>query len=393
MASKLITGLAIMSLIILLLVLVLRRLNQPYFVAYIFAGILLGPEFLAIFDRSDSITGIGELGVVLLMFFVGAEIDLSALTRRFFRPLAAALIQVGFSFLFIYLLSFYFGWNTKVVVLLSFIISLSSSAIVFQYLGKNNEMHTSLGLLAGSVLLLQDILVVPMMLILNITAGHAMPLLEILKVCCGALFCVVFLWAAVARKMFRIPLMTELGEDHDLQVFVGFLLCFGMAWITWFFGLSPALGAFMAGIFIGQDRSTHWLDNALTPFRVFFLAFFFISVGLQINIRFFAGNLLVIGALALGVLLINSLINALVFRMTGQTWRDSVYAGALLSQIGEFSFVLVTLAKELGTVNESVHQITLAVIALTMMLSTIWIKIIQAFIFKSATIIKLPLGK
>jgi CPA2 family monovalent cation:H+ antiporter-2 len=143
----------------------------------------------------------------------------------------------------------------------------------------------------------------------------------------------------------------------------------------------------MAGILIGQDKSTHWLDNALIPFRVFFMAFFFISVGLQINIYFFKDNLWVILALTLSILIINSLINTLVFKITGQNWRDSLYAGALLSQIGEFSFVLMTLAKSLGLVNDIIHQIILAVIALTMVFSAVWVKVIQMFIYKPGIIL------
>jgi CPA2 family monovalent cation:H+ antiporter-2 len=382
MTPQLITEMAVMSLVILLLVYILRKFRQPYFVAYIIAGILLGPQLLNIFNHTETITGLGELGVVLLMFFIGAEINLPNLTKNFVRPLAVAFIQLCFSFAFISMLSLYFNWDAKLIILLSFIISLSSSAIVFQYLTNSGEMHTSLGLLTCGFLLLQDLLVVPMMLVINFISGEELPTDHIFKACLGTVLSVIFLWAAFSKKMLRIPFKKDIMADHDLQVFVGFLFCFGFAWFTWFFGLSPALGAFMAGIIIGQDKSTHWLDNALIPFRVFFMAFFFISVGLQINIYFFKDNLGVTLALTLSILIINSLINTLVVKITGQNWRDSLYADALLSQIGEFSFVLMTLAKSLGLVNDIIHQIILAVIALTMVFSAVWVKVIQMFIYK-----------
>jgi CPA2 family monovalent cation:H+ antiporter-2 len=382
MASTLITGLAVMSLVILLLVFVLRRLDQPNFVAYLLAGILLGPEVLNVFERNEIIISLGELGVVLLMFFVGAEINLPSLSKNFARPLIAVLTQLLFSFAFVYILSFYFKWDYRLTVLLSFIVSLSSSAIVFQYLSKTGQMHTSLGLLSCGVLLVQDLIVVPMLLVLNLISGNELSGELLFKVCFGAVLSGLFLWAAVAKKLLRIPFKDALAADHDLQVFVGFLLCFGMAWLTWYFGLSPALGAFLAGIIIGQDTATDWLDRALIPFRVFFMAFFFISVGLQLNLYFFRENLAIVASLTLAVLLANSLINTLVFRITGYQWRESVYAGALLSQIGEFSFVLITLAKSLHLVSKDTHQTTLCVIALSMMLSSLWINIIQKFIYK-----------
>jgi CPA2 family monovalent cation:H+ antiporter-2 len=229
MTPQLITGLAVMSLVILLIVYILRKFRQPYFVAYIIAGILLGPQMLNIFNHTETITGLGELGVVLLMFFIGAEINLPNLTKNFVKPLAVAFIQLCFSFAFISMLSLYFNWDAKLIVLLSFIISLSSSAIVFQYLTNSGEMHTSLGLLTCGFLLLQDLLVVPMMLVINFISGEELPTDHIIKACLGTVLSIVFLWAAFSKKMFRIPFKKDIIADHDLQVFVGFLFCFGFA--------------------------------------------------------------------------------------------------------------------------------------------------------------------
>jgi len=301
------------------------------------------------------------------------------------RPLAAALSQLFFSFGFVYLLGLYFGWDLRLIVLLAFVVSLSSSAIVFQYLDRTGQLQSPLGLLSCGVLLIQDLLVVPMLLVLNMISGQEVPPGQLFKATLGAVLSGLFLWGAVSKKLFRIPFKEALAADHDLQVFLGFLMCFGMAWFTWYFGLSPALGAFLAGILIGQDKATRWLDTALVPFRVFFMAFFFISVGLQLNMDFFAGHWATIASLALTIIIINSLINAFVFRITGYKWRESVYAGALLSQIGEFSFVLITLARGLGMVEGATHQIILCVIALTMMLSSLWIDAIRRFIFRMPT--------
>lgn len=382
MTSTIFSGIVVLSFVILLLILLLRKLRQPYFIAYMLAGVLLGPEVLGIISKSESIGQLGELGIILLMFFIGAEINLPSLASNFQKPLLAALVQVLLSVGLMWGIGHYLDWSPTTILLTGFIISLSSSAIIFQYLSRSGEIHSPLGLITCGVLLVQDILIVPMMLTLNFLARGTVAPAELLKATIGAALIVAFLRAAFMKKLFRIPFKKDLLADHDLQLFIGFALCFGMAWVTHWFGLSAALGAFTAGIVIGQDKATRWLGRSLEPFRVFFLAFFFISIGLQIHLDFIRENIATILFVALSVLLINSLVNAVVFRATGHSWRDSMYAGALLSQIGEFSFVLMTLAFDLGLVGSYTHQVTLAAIALTMLATNIWIAAIQKFIYK-----------
>ncbi len=382
MTSRIFIGIVVLSFVILLLILLLRRLKQPYFIAYMLAGVLLGPEVLGIIGKGESIGQLGELGIILLMFFIGAEINLPNLAKNFQKPVLAALVQVLLSVGLMWGIGYYLVWSPTTILLTGFIISLSSSAIIFQYLSRNGEINSPVGLITSGVLLIQDILIVPMMLTLNFLARGAVEPAELVKVTIGAVLIVAFLRTAFMKKLFKIPFKKDLLDDHDLQLFIGFSLCFGMAWVTHWFGLSAALGAFAAGIVIGLDKSTRWLGRSLEPFRVFFLAFFFMSIGLQMHLDFIRENSGTILFVALSVLVINSLVNAVVFRAMGQSWRDSVYAGALLSQIGEFSFVLMTLALDLGLVGSYTHQITLAVIALTMVMTNIWIAAIQNFIYK-----------
>ena len=117
------------------------------------------------------------------------------------------------------------------------------------------------------------------------------------------------------------------------------------------------------------------------------MVFFFLAVGLQLDVRFFGENVGTIITITISVLLINSLINAMLFRLTGNSWRDSLYGGALLSQIGEFSFVLVKVAASIGLVSEYTYQVTLSVITCTMLFTSIWLAIIQKLIYR------LPFGK
>ena len=387
MSSQLFSGMAVLSFVVLFLILLLRKLKQPYFIAYIVSGLILGPEILNVIHEPEVVSELGEIGIVMLMFTIGTDIDLRALSQNFYKPLLIALVQLALSFLCMYLIGTKVGWTREVIILTSFIISLSSSAIVFQYLARTGEIKSQLGIITCGVLLIQDILVVPMILTLNMMSGSNASLFEVIKVCVGGLLILLFLGAAIKHKLFRIPMGREIISDHDLQVFVGFCICFGMAWFSSWFGLSPAFGAFAAGIVISQDKATKWLEKSIIPFRVFFMAFFFLAVGLQLDTGFFKGNAPIILFITFSVLAINSLINTVLFRATGNSWRDSLYGGALLSQIGEFSFVLATMASSLGLVGNPTYQITLSVITCTMLFTTIWLNIIQKLIYG------LPLNK
>lgn len=388
MSSQLFSGIAVLSFVVLLLILLLRRLKQPYFIAYIVSGILLGPRVLNIIHTPEVVSELGEIGIVLLMFSIGTNIDLHHLSQNFYKPFAIALIQIALSFLCMFGIGSQIGWNINTIILLSFIISLSSSAIVFQYLTRTGEIKSQLGLITCGVLLMQDILVIPMILSLNFMSDSNASISDLIKVCTGGILLLLFLRAAIEKKFFQIPMRKEIIEDHDLQVFIGFCICFGIAWFSSWFGLSPAFGAFIAGIIIGQDKATKWLGKSIIPFRVFFMVFFFLTIGLQLDIAFFMKNAGTVIMIAATVLLLNSLINTVLFKFTNNNWRDSIYAGALLSQIGEFSFVLVTLAATLGLVGSYIYQVTLAVITVTMLLTTIWLTIIQRLIYKLPTIKK-----
>ena len=286
MTEGVLNGFIILSFSILVLALLLKKLKQPYFIAYIIAGVLLGSEILGAINETAAIKQLGELGVVLLMFFIGSEINLPHLSKNFRKPLLGAFSQLLLSFGFMCLIGYFFEWSWAIIILLSFVISLSSSAIIFQHLSNTGKNHSKLGLLTSGVLIMQDVFFVPMMLVINFMAKSDLDLMETIEILIGSLLVLLFFRVAVARKMVKIPFSKHLKKDHDLQVFFGFILCFSVAGITHWFGLSAALGAFMAGTIIGQDKALKWLEHASIPFRVFFLALFFLSIGLQIKLDF-----------------------------------------------------------------------------------------------------------
>jgi CPA2 family monovalent cation:H+ antiporter-2 len=375
-------SIVIMLFTILLMSLFLKKLNQPYFVAYIIAGILLGPWGIKAFEDHDSISVIGELGLIIQMFFIGAEIEVPTLVKQIKKPLIGVLVQLLLSCLFMLLLGVNLSWNFTNIFLFGFIISLSSSAIILEYLYKHQELKTPLGILTTGILVLQDILIVPMLMVLNFIGKGKFDSYQLIMPITGAVLMLLFLKEIVLKKRMTLPFPDILSKDHNLQVFSGLLICFGFAWITSLMNLSAPMGALMAGILIANSTSTQWLEHSLVPFRIFFLALFFISIGLQISVKFLMENLGLIITIVFIIFLINSITNAMVFRLLKETWANSIYAGALLSQIGEFSLVLCLVARDLKLVDEYWYQLTLTVVSVTMLLTAVWISIIRAFIFK-----------
>jgi CPA2 family monovalent cation:H+ antiporter-2 len=378
----LLKSIVIMLLTILLIGLLLKRLNQPYFVAYILAGILLGPYSTRVFTDSDTISVIGELGLLIQMFFIGTKMEIQELAKNIKKPVAGVLGQLLLSFLFITGLGLAQNWSWKEILFFSFVISLSSSAIILEYLEKNEEINKPLGILSSGILVLQDFLLVPMLLTINFIGQKKLTIVHILPMIVSTLAISLFLKVIFTKKSINLHLPERLKNDHEAQVFVGLLLCFGFGWLTQILDLSAAIGALIGGILISRSRSMEWLEVNLIPFRVFFLSLFFLSIGLQINVGFLfqhAGLIFLIVAI---ILFVNSVINAIVFRLLEVSWRDSIYAGTLLSQIGEFSLVLCMVAKTQNLVNEFWYQLTLTIISATMLMTAIWINIIRTFIYK-----------
>lgn len=371
-----------MLLSILFLGWVLRYFRQPYFIAYIIAGVLLGPGGITLFDDVDTIAQVGSLGLIMQLFFTGIEIEVPALIKNSNVLTAGTAVQVILSLLLMWMVGMQFGWSSGQIILFGCIISMSSSAIIIEYLNKNKELNTRLGTLTTGILIMQDFLLAPMIMILNFIARNESDMQELISAGAVMVLFILLMRKIALKKRIHIPVIHALSKDHELQLFIGLLMCFGFAWITSLLNLSAALGAMFAGMLISQTESTQWLEKSLSPFKIFFLSLFFFSIGLQINLEFIMQHLFIIVLLVLTVLFINSVINTLVFRLLKETWKNSMYAGALLSQIGEFSLVLCTVAKTLHIVDDFSFQLTLAVISISMLLTSGWISFIRRFLFQ-----------
>ena len=361
----------------------LRFFRQPYAVAYILAGVMLGEDGFQILTDRAIINSMGEFGLILLLFFIGMEISLPDLLKNWKVPAFGTLFQILGSVLMVFLLGTTMGWTLNRVVVLGFVISLSSSAVVIKILQDNKETQSPIGRDVISILLMQDILIVPMLIATNYLAGQIPATEEIIRqLIGGGLIIGLIIWLT-KKKTFELPFAKDIEEDHELQVFVAFIICFGFALLTAIFGLSAALGAFVGGIVVHSAQSTEWFHDSLHGFRVVLVAVFFISIGMMIDLDFLKENASTIVALVSSVLLTNHIINAIILRYFGNNWQDSIYGGALLAQVGELSFILAAIAFADHIISEYGYQLAILVIAITLLISPLWIGLTKIVVQKT----------
>jgi CPA2 family monovalent cation:H+ antiporter-2 len=374
--------LSVLCLVILLLILMLRRWRQPYLGAYILAGLLLGPQVIAVFKEPAAIEALGQIGILLLMFFLGIEIEIPDNRSLLTQPLIAQLIKTALSVAVALLAGYFLHWGTGNKLLLAVLLTFNSTAVVTDMLRKNGQLHSNSGKILLNMLLLQDVLAGPLFAAMSWQSGHPAGWLRLFLSlgCCGLLF--LLLRGIRNRNLLQWQWIKDMEGDHELQVFLGFFICLGFALMATAAGLPASLGSFAAGLYIGRIHGFHWLGAALRPFEVFFVALFFVSVGLRLDVAYIIAHWSSIAVLTLAVLLINSLLSAIVFRVMGHRWLSALHTGALLSQTGEFGLIACSLAYEAGIIAGGFYKICMAVTGLALLFSTGWVTILRRVTFR-----------
>lgn len=370
----------ILALVVIVFSTLLRKFNQTYIIGYILAGIVLGEHGFEVVKDKDSIFILGELGVILLLFFIGMEINLVDFVKRWKVAVIGTFAQIVFSVLFVLLIGHLIGWNFARSVVLGFVIALSSSAVVIKLLQDKNLIDTKVGKNVLSVLLAQDVALVPLLIIISQLGGKEQSTQSVVLMIVGAILIISILIYIYIKGKISLPLFHKIERDHELQVFMAIFLCFGGALATILFGLSGALGAFVGGMIINAAKEADWIHDTLHSFRVLFVSFFFISVGLQIDLNFLAENISTISMVLLLVYLTNHLLNSLILRIFSCTWREALLGGALLAQIGELSFLLISTALSLEIIEEYSYKFTISLISLTLIISPFWIALTEKLI-------------
>ncbi len=365
---------------VLILGLCLRAIRQPYVIGYLIAGVLLGPHGLALVEDEALLARLGSVGVVLLLFFIGMEVSPNQLIERWKVAIIGTFLQIFISVGCVWPMGVYFDWSVERIVLIGFVISLSSTAVVMKLLQDWNEFDSKAGQNVLVILLAQDLAVIPMLITLAMLGGAEQDTGNIWLQLAGAVLMIALVAYIAVKKTLHLPLSRLLRNDHEIQIFAALSICLGLSLLTGLIGLSTALGAFVAGMIIGAAKETQWVHHSLESFRVIFVALFFVSIGLLVDLEFIAEYWGQIALLVILVILTNTFINGVILKLLGESWRDSLYAGTLLSQIGEFSFVLAAVGIQAHIISDYGYQLTVAVISITLLMSPPWIMFIKYII-------------
>jgi CPA2 family monovalent cation:H+ antiporter-2 len=347
--------------------------KQPVIIGYLVAGIAIGPAGFALVTDPEMLTRMGAIGVVLLLFFIGMEISPAKIKSNLLLAGIGTLAQITITVLVLVGIGEIFDWPLNRSVLLGFVVALSSTAVILKLLEDWGELQSKTGQDVLAILLAQDVLVVPMILIVGYLAGSGEGESHLALQGIGAVLLVGFAIFVVTKKNLSLPFGNIIRKNHELQVLMALFVCFGLALISGLFELSTALGAFVGGMFIHATKDTNWVEHSLLGFKVIFIAMFFVSVGLLVDIPFFIENAGTVLGVAFLALFLNTALNTFILRLFKRSWKDSLYGGALLAQIGEFSFVLGELGFKSGVINTFGHQLVTLIIACTLLASPAWI--------------------
>ena len=348
---------------------ILRYFGQPHVVAYLLVGMACGPHGLDLIGNAELFSRLGDIGVMLLLFFVGQKIHPRKLIARWRRTILLTLAQISLSLALVGVVGALLEWPLPRVVLLGFVISLSSTAVVLSYLEDRGETDSRIGRDVIGVLLAQDLALIGMLITISLLGDGELQAADLQRQVLGLVLIGLFLaWITRAERI-RLPLGARLHQDHEMQVFAALVLFLSFAALAGWLQLSAPMGAFLAGMLVGAARETRWVGERLDSFRTLFVALFFVSIGTLVDLGFVAENRALVIGLLLLVLFLNWAVNAATFRALGEPWRHSVIAGAMLAQIGEFSFVLVAAGLATGAIGEFTYKLTVLIIALSLLLS------------------------
>jgi CPA2 family monovalent cation:H+ antiporter-2 len=357
--------------------LIFKTIRIPYVVTYLFVGILLGPHGIGFVQDTTLLKQFEMVGLVFLLFFVGMEISLEELLRNWKIPVVGTIIQIAVTVGIIFLLGMILDWRFIRVLLIAFVISISSTAVVIKLLNEWQQNDTNVGRNVIGVLLVQDIALIPMIIILDFMQGKSMPVKNLVLQLVGGTLLVIMIVYLMRKKEIHLPFLGYFRGHKELQIFGALAICLGMVMGTSLLKLSPFLGAFMAGIYVRATRETDWIHITLEPFYIFFVAIFFVSVGMMLNLDFVLKNWGIILLLVGLVFLLNTIVNTGMMRTLGEPWRESLLGGAMLAQVGEFSFVILSVGGQSGIVSDFTYQTILALITLTLILSPAWIALFK----------------
>jgi CPA2 family monovalent cation:H+ antiporter-2 len=357
--------------------LLMAGLRQPPMVGYIVAGAVFGPSGFGLISDRPTIHMLAELGVLILLFVIGMHLSLRAFKNIYRTALGAASVQIIASVALMLTLAHLFGWNPERAILYGFVLALSSTAVGIKILEEIGELRNETGRCAVGVLIAQDLAVVPMLIIVVGMAGEeGIDVTDLtLKLAIAVAALAALIWWLSRRHRIHLPFRPLLVRYADLVPIAAVTLCVLGAAVSGALGLSAGLGAFLAGLYVGNSTERALLVRATEPVQSLLLMVFFVSIGLLVDLAFVSEHLGMVLLLVAIVFVLNSGINVLALRIVGESWRVAFIAGFALAQVGEFAFILTKTGVQVQLIGEEAERVVVAVIAISMVASPLWLEL------------------
>ncbi len=352
------------------IVFVLQRLKLPSIIGFLLTGVIIGPYGLSLIHAVEQVEILSEVGVILLLFVIGMELSIKQLASIKKTVFIGGFLQVGVTVGVAAVVYNFLGnsWNESVFV--GFLFSLSSTAIVLKTLQDRQEMSAPHARNALAILIFQDIIVVPMMLITPMMGGQSTDIvMDILMLLLKSGVVLVITYISARYIVPRLMHAVAKTNSKELFLLVTIALCFAVAFLTSEIGLSLALGAFIAGLIVSESEYSHQATSIILPFRELFTSFFFVSVGMLLDLSFFLNNIPIILLLVLVVLLVKSSIAAAAVAILKYPTRTALLTGLSLFQVGEFAFILSKVGIEYNLLSAETNQYFLSVSIVSMILT------------------------
>ncbi len=354
------------------------RLRQPPLVGFILAGLALGPTGMGVISSSENIRLLAEMGVVVLLFFIGMELSIKAFVLSLRQAVIVAVGQLLASMLLAALLAYWLEATIAEAIILGFIIALSSTVVAMKMLDEMGELRTAPGRVTVGVLIAQDLAVVPMLILVSSLGGETFDAGAVtVKIVVAVLLLAGLLWWFGRKPKLRVPFAEAIADNVDILALGSLAVCFSAAAISGLAGLSPVYGAFLAGIVVGNSTLRSRVIPVIEPIQSVLLVVFFLSIGLLIDLDFILANLMLVVAAAMLVVSLKTALNIVLLRATGSDPKTALISGLSMAQIGEFSFVLAAAGVASGALGTDIYRLAIAVTAISLLVSPIWVNLME----------------
>ncbi len=348
-------------------------------IGYIAAGMILGgPGSIRLIQSPTEIEAMAELGIALLLFSLGLEFSWSKISNFPASNLKSGIAQLIVTPVISTGICYLLGFDIKLSILIGLILTLSSTATVFRTLMDLREIDSSHGRNATAILLLQDIAVIPFTIIVSsLSSSYTNPGslgTSIITVLTGSLGLVLALYVILNKIAAPALSWFSLENNREMAVLLAVITSIGSAWAAHNIGISPAIGAFIAGMFLGTSPFATQIRADVSPLRITFITLFFGSAGMVANPIWICKNFLLVISITAIVMLFKTVISTIIFKIFHNTFSSSISSAICISQISEFAFVLSEIAYKLKLLPEVLHQIIISVTIVSLFFTPFIIK-------------------